>query len=756
VTLEDIPQLDHPTSTRTTTTGLPATTTSTTELPRMLRLEGACDFLSFLNTATFLWEGNTASGAPFWKAMEQQYYIYFDPDCHGGANGAPRWIIDNDAPDPQRMQDLDADGDCMYHAHTDSTNTVRPPEHASWSMFCNHQWTTRQISFFEVTTTTTTTTTSTTTSTTSVTSTTTTSTTATSTTATSTTTTTTSSTTSSTGTTTITETSTSTATNTSTTITETSTSTATTTTATSSITSTTSRTATTVTTITPTSTTATTFRSQGDTAGTTVAIPSGTVDTSDRHASCSGFACPPGTAMRPNASEILCAGSLCGDEDNSTCCEEPSTATTVAAAFMETTTEAPSGDGSTAAPVVPVAQSLRLTGACSENAALEGSLFALQGTTASGAPYYKAETSGGAYYIYHDRACSGVDKGTPRWILNFNAPDPSLTQDLDGDGRCFYLARLDSQDHSRPPSRTAWRMHCGSTWRDVLIGLEAPSATTTPAAPSPHDSISALVLNGVCEKQKFLNGLVFTKEGNTAREAPFYKADGKGYYMYWDEHCDGLNTSNPRWIIDTHRPSVNRSADLDDDRKCHYLARFATSDSATPPLGSDWRVYCDHGWQDLHLDLQEAFARVPNGTCEAAGKVTISDAHACSLAASHLSLSQSAPVNVPSAHGPSGCFWDASSSRLQLVTSSPQAAHAAEHDHADSGNASEASSNGTHHGGHRRLSGPALEALCAGGQLAQSSGHQDAAVISAAVGLRAPAWALAAVALLALGLAVGV
>mmetsp|Transcript_179910 Transcript_179910/g.437743 ORF Transcript_179910/g.437743 Transcript_179910/m.437743 type:complete len:389 (+) Transcript_179910:2-1168(+) len=384
-------------------------------------------------------------------------------------------------------------------------------------------------------------------------------------------------------------------------------------------------------------------------------------------------------------------------------------------------------------------------------------------------------------------------------------------EDLDGDGQCRYLARLNSQDSSRPPANSTWRMHCGGSWQDALLGLEAVASTTGAAMPpptttvpasltttvAPHsDTLAALLLNGVCEYQSYLNGLVFLKEGNTASGAPFYKAEGEDFYIYWDEHCNGRAESHPRWIVDTQRPNTTSVVDLDGDADCHYLAQSNSSDRSLPPLDGVWRVYCEGSWQDVHLALQEAFARVGNGTCEAAGKVTIVDAHSCGLAASYLNLSRSAPLSVPDLQGPTGCWWDPISAQLQLVTTSAHGedgaghgseahgdqgleahsagggghgsdvadhggeAHAsapsehgnesASHGHEASGHASPSDSHGE--GQHRRLS-ESREALCAGGQLAAAGhGHGDA-VVAGASGLRGRAWAVGLLALGALGLA---
>mmetsp|Transcript_93770 Transcript_93770/g.289220 ORF Transcript_93770/g.289220 Transcript_93770/m.289220 type:complete len:256 (+) Transcript_93770:1-768(+) len=234
-------------------------------------------------------------------------------------------------------------------------------------------------------------------------------------------------------------------------------------------------------------------------------------------------------------------------------------------------------------------------------------------------------------------------------------------------------------------------------------------------------------------------------EGHTASGAPFFKAEGEDFFIYWDKHCDGVMSSIPRWIIDTHRPNANRTVDLDDDADCHYLARTITGDSSMPPMRATWRVYCEGGWEDVLLTLPEAFARAAeNNTCEDVGKVTITSVRACSLAASYFKLPQTTPLTVHSPEGPPGCVWDPLSSELQLVEISghgaggPSRGHSQAHAPAPSSGHSSSPEAKGHGTGHRRLlSEQAPQALCTDGHLATPGNNSGGtATISAAAGLR--------------------
>jgi len=122
-------------------------------------------------------------------------------------------------------------------------------------------------------------------------------------------------------------------------------------------------------------------------------------------------------------------------------------------------------------------QTLVFSGAC-DYPKVNGLKFDRQGTTATGAPFYKARTT--ERYIYYDPNCATPGSPQPaRWILDNNAPNTQRTADLDGDGECNYLARTESNDKKSPPSSALWSMHCGSDdWQLLTITLQKNGTET--------------------------------------------------------------------------------------------------------------------------------------------------------------------------------------------------------------------------------------------------------------------------------------
>ena len=99
--------------------------------------------------------------------------------------------------------------------------------------------------------------------------------------------------------------------------------------------------------------------------------------------------------------------------------------------------------------------------------------YTLQGTTASGAPYYKAEFwDGSAYWLYWDPSCNGEVGSYARWIFTLSAPSITAASDLDGDAACDYLAYINSDDSSSPPQGLAtWVAYCNSAWIDTDVTI---------------------------------------------------------------------------------------------------------------------------------------------------------------------------------------------------------------------------------------------------------------------------------------------
>eukprot|EP00964_Phaeocystis_antarctica_P165409 scaffold145371_cov148-Phaeocystis_antarctica.AAC.1 len=73
-------------------------------------------------------------------------------------------------------------------------------------------------------------------------------------------------------------------------------------------------------------------------------------------------------------------------------------------------------------------------------------------------------------------------------------------------------------------------------------------------------------------------------QGTTASGAPYYKADGASYWLYWDPDCGGSNVKTG-WFFDSSAPSTTAVRDLDGDGGCSVWAYHTSSDSSSPPQG---------------------------------------------------------------------------------------------------------------------------------------------------------------------------
>ena len=73
-------------------------------------------------------------------------------------------------------------------------------------------------------------------------------------------------------------------------------------------------------------------------------------------------------------------------------------------------------------------------------------------------------------------------------------------------------------------------------------------------------------------------------QGTTASGAPYYKADGVSYWLYWDPDCGG-NGGTARWILDTDVPSTTAASHLDGDGFCNDEADINSDDSSSPKMG---------------------------------------------------------------------------------------------------------------------------------------------------------------------------
>lgn len=111
----------------------------------LVKLGGVCAYKGFLDGLTFVSEGLTASGAPYFKAIGAEQYIYHDADCGGAGNSTARWVIDSDAPNASVLTDLDQDGACNYHARIESDLADVPPSEGNWSVFCGEAWESHEL-----------------------------------------------------------------------------------------------------------------------------------------------------------------------------------------------------------------------------------------------------------------------------------------------------------------------------------------------------------------------------------------------------------------------------------------------------------------------------------------------------------------------------------------------------------------------------------------------------------------------------------
>jgi len=273
-----------------------------------------------------------------------------------------------------------------------------------------------------------------------------------------------------------------------------------------------------------------------------------------------------------------------------------------------------------------------LSGACDAQGDINGMPFVKQGTTLSGAPYYKALSA--ERFLYHD------PNGTPRWVLDCQVG----THDPEGDFICDYIGYINSQYTIHPPTAGEWTMRCaGGVYQQQFVFLVEGTTTmtvttTTPAKPTTTTSRNdgngttkstkaSLTLGGACAYKHGLNGLIFDAVSMAADGSPIYKARGIEEYIYHDVDCDGAGSNTAaRWLIGNIAPSLTATKDLDGDGKCTYHARLDSARVGTsrPPAYADWIMYCngDSGWMSVELTLQE----VSGGDAKATNDLMINSA----------------------------------------------------------------------------------------------------------------------------------
>lgn len=115
----------------------------------------------------------------------------------------------------------------------------------------------------------------------------------------------------------------------------------------------------------------------------------------------------------------------------------------------------------------------------------EGLRFQPKGTTASGAPYYRARGHDGRfYYLYYDPNCDGMRDGQGYWMIDEDEPSIIAAIDLDGDSRCTNLASFKADMEGDPPWRgpplygftdaargISWKAMCGNALVDATVRL---------------------------------------------------------------------------------------------------------------------------------------------------------------------------------------------------------------------------------------------------------------------------------------------
>ncbi|CAE7509606.1 unnamed protein product [Symbiodinium pilosum] len=108
--------------------------------------------------------------------------------------------------------------------------------------------------------------------------------------------------------------------------------------------------------------------------------------------------------------------------------------------------------------------------------------YNLQGTTATGAPFYKAVASD--LHLYFDPSCDGVTADS-RWIISSltGTPDTTRANDLDGDAACSYVAYISSSALS-PPLSSTWTMNCGGSTQSVALTIEEVNRDGVQIAPA--------------------------------------------------------------------------------------------------------------------------------------------------------------------------------------------------------------------------------------------------------------------------------
>eukprot|EP00931_Biecheleriopsis_adriatica_P053860 TRINITY_DN31626_c0_g1_i1.p1 TRINITY_DN31626_c0_g1~~TRINITY_DN31626_c0_g1_i1.p1 ORF type:complete len:682 (+),score=102.09 TRINITY_DN31626_c0_g1_i1:69-2114(+) len=211
--------------------------------------------------------------------------------------------------------------------------------------------------------------------------------------------------------------------------------------------------------------------------------------------------------------------------------------------------------------------------------------FNLQGSTASGAPYYKSVNA--IFYLYLDPSCDGTSG--PQWLIDSEAPSTDAFSKLDGSGECAAYAQL-----SVPPGNLSLPLG-SSVWTESCHDLMSHEMSLS-------ETLQSFTMTGFCKQLRFLNRVTFHAVGTLASGMTYYRQASGAMYIYFDPTCDG--TAESAWIIDNHRPSTSAKSMLDGTGQCKYFGNFVASlGTALSEGNSTWEMGCGDAWLRLPLDI---------------------------------------------------------------------------------------------------------------------------------------------------------
>ena len=220
----------------------------------------------------------------------------------------------------------------------------------------------------------------------------------------------------------------------------------------------------------------------------------------------------------------------------------------------------------------PPVWGVAVAGGCNSASGSAAALnYAMQGTTASGAPYYKAD--GASYWLYWDPSCDGVGGATWEAAPNTNCYPAALCDGVGGVG---------AQCHSC----------CG---RDTSYNeATVESCKARCAAANGCDGITYSPTNNNC----YLRHQIDFSACSTGSSYDSHKLLASGVTN------GGSGSTYTGWLLDYDAPSTTATSDLDGDGACNYAAHINSGDSSSPPQGlATWRAYCNSSWTDTDVTI---------------------------------------------------------------------------------------------------------------------------------------------------------